>query len=228
MCLEYDNHVCDQENDDVVEDILIQIVSKIESKDEKKHRPKTKTSKTFGENCNACQIHNKHMIASNQSRQAYIDDASNVNNNATSFFSVDLQKVIMLPRLPGVKTVAFTKRIIAYNLICAPLGNKKKVSQKTMRTYAATWHEAEGGRSASEIASGYKYFIEHHRDVANFIFWADNCSVQNKNWHLFTLFTTLVNCKNAPHLKNITLKYFERGHTFMSADAYHHLEEKDM
>ena len=83
-------------------------------------------------------------------------------------------------------------------------------------------------KGASEIASGYKYFIEHHRDVANFIFWADNCSAQNKNWHLFTLFTTLVNCKDAPHLKNITLKYFERGHTFMSADAYHHLVEKAM
>ena len=45
VCLD-ENHVCDQENDDAVEDILIQIISKIESKDEKKHTPKTKTSKT--------------------------------------------------------------------------------------------------------------------------------------------------------------------------------------
>ena len=46
----------------------------------------------------------------------------------------------------------------------------------------------------------------HHRDVANFVFWTDNCSAQNKNWHLFTLFTTVVNGKDVPHLNSITMK----------------------
>ena len=136
----------------------------------------------------------------------------------TSFFSVDLQKVIMLPKLPGVKTVVFTKRIIAYNLTFAPLGDKKRLPDKILSSYAVTWHEAEGGRSAAEFASAYLFFVNHHRDVANFVFWADNCSAQNKNWHLFTLFTTVVNGKDVPHLNSITMK----GHTFMSADTYHH------
>ena len=55
-----------------------------------------------------------------------------------------------------------------------------------------------------------------------------NCSAQNKNWYLFTLLTSLVNAQDMPTLNSITLKYFERGHTFMSADSYHHSVEKSM
>ena len=40
------------------------------------------------------------------------------------------------------------------------------------------------------------------------------------------LFTT--DGKDVPHLNSITMKYFEKGHTFMSADTYHHLVEKAM
>ena len=97
-----------------------------------------------------------------------------------------------------------------------------------MRPYAVTWHQGEGGRSAQEIASAYKFFIEYHRDVKNFVFWADNCSAQNKNWYLFTLFTILVNSNITPYLNSITITFFEAGHTFMSADSYHHLVEKAM
>ena len=93
-----------------------------------------------------------------------------------------------------------------------------------MKPYAVTWHEAEGKQSTQEIASGYKFFIAYHRDVFNFIFWADNCSAQNKNWYIFTL----VNAQDMPTLNSIILKYFERGHTFISADSYHHSVEKSM
>ena len=160
--------------------------------------------------------------------KGYKNDGLKMSNDKTSFFSVDLQKVIMLPRLPGAKTVVFTKRIIAYNLTFAPLGDNKRLPDKTLSPYAVTWHEAEGERSASEIASAYLFFVNHHRDVTNYIFWADNCSAQNKNWHLFTLFTIVANGKDVPHLNSITMKDFEKGHTFMSADTNHHLVEKAM
>ena len=71
----------------------------------------------------------------------------------------------MNSRLPGVKSVVFTKRIIAYNLTFAPLGDKKKTPEKQMKPYAVTWHEAKGKRSAPAIASGNKFFIAYHRDV---------------------------------------------------------------
>ena len=45
------------------------------------------------------------------------------------------------------------------------------------------------------------------RDVKKFIFWADNCAAQNKNWWLFTALVREVNITDGPEL--ITIKYFE-------------------
>jgi len=72
-----------------------------------------------------------------------------------------------------------------------------------------------------------KMAIERERDMKHIIYWMDNCSGQNKNW---CLFTTLVSVVNDPKLavEDISLKYFEAGHTFMSADSVHHGVEKAM
>ena len=51
------------------------------------------------------------------------------------------------------------------------------------------------------------------------IFWADNCTGQNKNWTLYTVLCRCVNQNWSP--QSITTKYFERGHTFMCADNDH-------
>ena len=133
----------------------------------------------------------------------------------------------MLPRLLGIKSVAFTLRVIAFNETFAPLGNKSFISGKEMKPYAVTWHEVLGGRSASEICSVYKLFLCHHRDIANFVFWADNCSSRNKCWYLYTLLASMVNDK-CSMLQSVAIKYFEKGHTFILADSYHHLVEKAM
>ena len=44
------------------------------------------------------------------------------------YFSADLQKVVMLPRLPGNKTSVFTQRIILFHETFAPLVPEKKLS----------------------------------------------------------------------------------------------------
>ena len=126
----------------------------------------------------------------------------------------------MLPPLPGVKTVVFTKRIIAYNETFAPLG------KKSGDAIAVTWHEAIGGRDAPEIGSCFEKFIflRSNRDIKNFTCWVDNCSAQNKNWFAYTAFCHLVNLTDGP--ESITMKYFEKGHTFMSADSFHARVEK--
>ena len=38
--------------------------------------------------------------------------------------AVDMQKVVMLPRMPGVKKCIFTKRLIAFHMTFAPLGGR--------------------------------------------------------------------------------------------------------
>ena len=177
--------------------------------------------------CGVCSSHEEHKKRAEISRKCYQEDALKINKDDESYFSVDLQKVIMLPRLPGVKTVAFTKRIVAYNETFAPLGNKKIVKTKTAQPVAITWHQGEGNRCAQEICSTYSKFLNAFRDVKNFTFWVDNCSAQNKCWYLYNFLCHAVNSK-AEMLQSVTLKYFERGHSFMSADSYHHLVEKEM
>ena len=95
--------------------------------------------------------------------------------------SVDLEKVIMLPRFPGNKTAIFCKRIVAFNETFAPVGRSRGGKKAT----GVLWHEGVKGRTGADIASTYLKFIRRHRDRKHFIFWADNCSVQNKNWWMY-------------------------------------------
>ena len=53
----------------------------------------------------------------------------------------------------------------------------------------------------------------------NVTIWADNCAGQNKNWLLFSALAWCVNAEWGPH--SVTLKYLEKGHTFMKADSIH-------
>ena len=121
--------------------------------------------------CDICTSYEEHKFKAVQSRLAYKEDAIKVNSLYQSYFSVELQKFTMLPRLPGVKTVAFTRRIIAFKETFAPLGNKNLVKDKSAKPITITWHHA-GGRCAQEVCSSYHRFINDisNRDVANFIF----------------------------------------------------------
>lgn len=69
--------------------------------------------------------------------------------------------------------------------------------------------------------------ILHPVHVCNSIFWVDNCSAQNKNWCLLSSRVCPVNA-NTTSREDITLKYFEQGHTFISADSFHHGVEQQM
>ena len=69
--------------------------------------------------------------------------------------------------------------------------------------------------------------IGKNRDTKNFIFWSGNCSAQNKNWYLYTALLNEVNSEGG-YASSVTLKYFEPGHTFMSADNFHHQVEQRM
>ncbi|KAF0712147.1 Uncharacterized protein FWK35_00029107 [Aphis craccivora] len=56
-------------------------------------------------------------------------------------------------------------------------------------------------------------------DLQKFVFWADNCTAQNKNWTLYSALVTAVNQINGPNV--IIIKYLTKGHTHMSADGIH-------
>ncbi|KAJ8870778.1 hypothetical protein PR048_027077 [Dryococelus australis] len=81
----------------------------------------------------------------------------------TSYYSADLQKVIMLPRMDTLKTVMFTRRIVAFNESFVPLG----------------------GTNNDDDDNG--------KDTKKIVLWLDNCTAQIKNWTLLSFIAYLVN-----------------------------------
>nr|CAI5862461.1 unnamed protein product [Callosobruchus analis] len=125
----------------------------------------------------------------------------------------------MLPRLETFKENLFTPRIVVYNESFVPLGKKSKTYP-----WAVLWHEGVVGRSKDDIISTFYAFFRVNRDIKHITIWLDNCSSQNKNWSLFSFFVYIVNSSEVA-LENLTIKFFESGHTFMAADSFHHQVE---
>jgi len=77
--------------------------------------------------------------------------------------------------------------------------------------YVILWHEALSGRLSGDVASAYiiKCLVTCGSDRV--VFWADNCSAQNKNWTLFTAIACCVNAEWGP--SEVCIKFLERGHT---------------
>ena len=178
------------------------------------------------EDCEDCSSYNKHFERATVARTEYKNDAAESvkRPSKASFFSCDLQKVKMLPEIPGVKTAVFTQRIAAYNESFSRLGESSG-----RKSVAVIWHQGLMGRNDEDVASAFVRIISQPdmQEYPELVLWLDNCSVQNKNW---TLYTTMVGflsqLRDDTALKTITFKYFEAGHTFMSADSFHALAEK--
>ena len=185
----------------------------------KLHKPEDNVN-----DCERCVSHIKHLKNRDAARSAYKKDAElnlRGDNKDNYYGSVDLQKVIMLPRMTGVKTCAFTRRIIAFNETFAELGKAKS-------NVVVLWNESVGGRSASEICSAFwNFLINKVRDTKQVTLWCDNCTSQNKNWTMFSFLVFAVN-SNLIAAETIEFKYLVSGHTFMPADSVHHQIEQGL
>ena len=128
--------------------------------------------------------------------------------------SVDLQKVTLLPRLSGLKKAIFGKRLVAFNESFVPVGTKHG------KALGVLWHEGIAECSAAEVAGTFINVVcpSRFRDYKHITLWADNCSGQNKNWYLFSALIKEINIQGG-NAEMITIKFFEPGHTFMSADS---------
>ncbi len=176
--------------------------------------------------CVECETWLSHKRKYRITRAAYKHDKESVDANGdTVYLSSDMQKVILLPRLPGYKLCMFTKRLVVINQTFAPI-NKEEVHKK--KALGVLWHEGVSGRKDEDVTSAFIKCMEHptFRDYSNFVIWVDNCSGQNKNWTLYTSLIHIVNNEDGPN--SVTLKYFTTGHTFMSADNFHSKVEQKM
>jgi len=164
----------------------------------------------------------QHKERALAARQLYREDSSREWPSDTVVFAVDLQKVLLLPRMPDLKTCIFTSRLVVFNETFAMMGSMLPGNSKVH--YLAVWNESISGRNRSDIASAFHKIIKKERDRSHFVFWLDNCSSQNKNWLLYSMMLLLVNETDGP--QDITLRYLVPGHTHMAADSCHgHIEK---
>ena len=121
----------------------------------------------------------------------------------------------MLPEIAGVKSAIFTQRLCAYNEHFSPIDKRKG------KSIAMLWHEVVARRNDEDIASCFEKIMLHKgdRDTKHLVLEMDNCRPQNKNWTLYPALVGMLN-NSCTSLETITLKYFDAGHTYMSADSF--------
>lgn len=86
------------------------------------------------------------------------------------------------------------------------------------------WHEGISGCKKEDLVSSFYMFFLYYREAQNLKIWLDNCSSQNKNWCLLLFLVYIVNSIDIC-AQEIVLNHFEAGHTFMSANSFHHQVE---
>lgn len=128
----------------------------------------------------------------------------------------------MLPRVDSFKKVIFVRRLTAYHESFVPLGDKS-----INDTFSCFWHEAISGRNKEDIISTYYAFLISLRDIPHVVIWLDKYSSQNKYWTLLSFLIFFIN-SNQTATNIIDLFFFEPGHTFMSADNFHHQVESSL
>lgn len=164
-------------------------------------------------NCKSCEVFEQHITNKRLSRQCLDEDIKNKTPH-TKIFTADMQKVILMPKLT-VKDCFFSRKLVLINETFASPG-------KNEPAYCVVWHEGEGGRGATNVASAYvNFFTKYCRDLKSVINYVDNCAAQNKNRILFSALLRLVNSSAITNLEKIKIIYLEPGHTYMAADTIH-------
>ena len=155
--------------------------------------------------CAECIAYAKHKVRYTQARIEYQKPIP----EEVACLTADMQRVIVLPKLT-IKEHVFVSRLVTFNetFVSKTLGKPD---------YCIIWQKAIAGRKAPDVASAFLQLIRQCNEDHIWL-WADNCSGQNKNWYLFT---DLAKCVNTLGPETITIKYLEKGHTFMAADAIH-------
>ena len=128
--------------------------------------------------CKDCCAYEEHVKNAALARSKYKDDAAQavIHPSKTTYLSCDLQKVKMLPEIPGVKTAVFTQRIAAYNETFSPLGKGTG-----LKSVAVIWHQGLMGRNDEDVTSAFIKILNQAelQKRPEVVLWLDNCSAQN-------------------------------------------------
>ncbi|KAF5281753.1 hypothetical protein FQR65_LT14548 [Abscondita terminalis] len=136
--------------------------------------------------CDICKKYDIHKIRYTVARKQYNEDSSKKWTSDFEIFSVDMQKILILPKMT-IKNSFFVSRLVVIHETFANLqaGHENK---------CVLWHEAIRGRNGPDVVSAFYNVLKRlNNHTKHVIFWADNCTAQNKNWTLYTSCVIFVN-----------------------------------
>lgn len=127
----------------------------------------------------------------------------------------DLEQVLPVPK-SNVGLTYYKLKLSTYNFTVYNLANGDG--------FCYMWYESIGRRGSTEVGSCLLRFINHniHQGVNQFSFYSDNCSGQNRNKFLFTMYSFLAQKHNII----IRHTFLEKGHTETEGDSMHSVIER--
>lgn len=133
----------------------------------------------------------------------------------------DMQSVQMLPKCP-IQEAYYSRQIGFYNLCFVG------VDSKNPSFYC--WTENQAGRGSSEIGSALFHYLNTVclKEINYIRLFCDGCGGQNKNSHIVRTILFWLQSKSPSNLRNITITFPVRGHSFLPADRVFGRIEKDI
>ena len=176
LCLTYEAHAHDCRKEQVaktMEDIISYVIRS-------EHQVGCIIDKEDASNCELCHDWKEHIYYAVVCRKEYESDRDivSVENTTTHYGSTDMQKVILLPVMIGVKTCIFTRKLVTFHQTFATLGGEKLGKRKPI---GVIWNEAVSGRNDEDLTSVYIRYIHDvkNRDFQNVIFCGQTTVLPN-------------------------------------------------
>lgn len=159
------------------------------------------------------QQHDKEKVLSRQEKE---NDKEHAQKKLCKVACFDLQAVLPSP-CGEVSDYYYKSKLATYNLSFFNFGNRNG--------HCFMWHEGIANRGANEIGTCVLNFILNDFDGSgDIILYSDNCSGQNKNKFLASLFLYIVRKYD---VASITHKFLIVGHTQNEVDSIHSVIEKE-
>ncbi|GFO04062.1 DNA repair protein rhp54 [Plakobranchus ocellatus] len=175
--------------------------------------------KPKSDRCDTCESHKmndeKGVQSSEKDREAFARHTF-LKDNAREARQRDRESSsAVLPR-SNVSNFYYRRKLSVYNLTVHYSLDKS--------SYCCIWNEAEGGRCGNTIASALlkvlDQFTQENPTINNIILWSDSCVAQNRN--SLMSYALLSFMRAHPHIKILTQKYSEAGHSLVQeVDSVH-------
>ena len=122
----------------------------------------------------------------------------------------DFQKVLTIPKTEA-SSLYYKRKLSVYNFTVYDVINHK--------AYCYIWNENDAKIGSNEVASCLFHYIQKMVDegIKNFLLYSDNCSGQNRNKNVFSMY---IYASNKYHI-DIKHTFLEVGHTQNEGDSVH-------